>query len=80
MTLYLMIIKKEDKSVLDRIGLKAELLTCYGTAKEINPFAMVDLIEVDKVDLNVTSDDELIELAKKAGINAEKYMSFDDGI
>ena len=66
--------------MLDKAGLKQDLINYYGTAKEFNPLAAADLIEVDSIDLDNPQDvARLKELAYKAGKDPDDYMIFYDG-
>jgi len=60
--------------VIDVASLKKDLMDYYGTAKELNPVAMLDLIEVEKGDINT-----LKEKAIEAGIDLENYVLTFDG-
>ena len=58
---------------LDADGLRRELENYFGTAIfAASPLAMADYIQVKKA-----SDEELLEIARKNGIDIYKYLSLD---
>lgn len=61
-------------ALIDLGGLRRDLLDYFGTAKQENPNATIDLIEVEKADYA-----KLIDIAIKAGFDLKDYMLFYDG-
>ncbi len=58
---------------LDTEGLRKELKDYFGTAMFIaSPLAMADYIAVERAD-----DEELLEIAKKNGIDIFKYLTLE---
>ena len=58
---------------LDSEGLRKELEDYFGTAMFIaSPLAMADYVAVEKAD-----DEELIEIARKNGIDVFKYLTLE---
>ena len=65
--------------MIDRKSLKEDLIHCYGTAKEVLPFAESDLVAVDSNDFEKLSDKTLAKMAAEAGLDIADYMIFYDG-
>lgn len=58
---------------LDSEGLRKELKDYFGTAMFIvSPLAMADYVAVERAD-----DEELMEIARKNGIDVFKYLSLE---
>ena len=58
---------------LDADGLRKELKNYFGTAIFVaSPLAMADYIAVEKAD-----DEELLEIARKNGIDIFKYLTLE---
>lgn len=56
------------KLTIDVDSLREDLKTYYGTAREYNPAAVIDLIKVEEA-----SDEEIINIAKDNNINLYDY-------
>jgi len=53
---------------IDFDELRKDLMDYYGTAKEINPMAIMDLIDIEKA-----TDSELIMKARLLGVDLSNY-------
>lgn len=61
------------KNNIDIERLKEEIIDYYGTAMN-NGFNMA-IVDIEKVER--ASDEEIIKIARKIGINIEKYKTYD---
>ena len=60
--------------MIDVASLREALIDYFGTAKEVNPAATIDLIQVQNADIY-----GLIEIAEMVGFNLEEYaVVYDD--
>ena len=54
---------------IDVEALRNDLIDYFGTAMQYNPVAMMDLIKIENA-----SDEQVVQIAMKNGINIEKYI------
>ena len=60
--------------MIDVAYLRRDLMDYFGTAKEANPAATIDLVQVEQGDLYV-----LIAIAERLGFDLENYVVDFDG-